>query len=466
MNRRSVALLSLLVVALVAAVALGLLGRSGESNVARVQTAAVDERERVDATLLAAPAEAVRVGQESAPPDAPSLFTSESESEAVGPREPLIVCVVDSAGRPVAGADVLCRAQPKEPFPMPFVEQRFGEVVVAVGRTEADGTVVFADAVAALDKWGTSARLRVRRAGFAPLDDVRALVRNDTCTVTLLRPAAVVVSGWIGDPEQRVGAVEARLDDDATEDHRGWMTTADGRRAHDAVKPGERAARIAWDAPDGVRHYSDVFEFELEESETRELHLELHPPVTVKGRLASNVPRPIVAGVVEVRVGCPLYAQEPMVVESRRGAVRGDGTFEVGDLPRGPVEVTAACAGWASSVGHGATSLAGNEVVFMERTGSVTLRLRDPRGELVAGARVAVLLQSGQYHPAPSSFVGRKFSAITGANGTVHFDEVPGRFAFVLVRHPALRQPPPWEAEMIELVPGGSAAADIALVPR
>ncbi len=490
MQRRSVALLSLLVVALLGtAVALRLLDRGGESEVTRVRAVAPEQRQRVDATLLdatllGAPAEAARrVAQKTAPvaapaPDAPATVVpapSAPAHEWVAPPGRLSVLVVDSARRPIAGADVT-----------KLVWEDGSTVPRDVARTDAEGR-------ASLELSRSSALLAVRADGFLPRE-ILARVSERRAMVMLSMPATVIVTGFVAREPQRIVDLDVQFDDHALESDGGWFTTSNGSRAHDRVRPGSRAVRIAWTDPEGAVHHSDVVELELAESETRELRLELHPPAFVSGRLDEEVPRPIVDGVVQIRAGrvCRLarMPDEPSfgdwpdrelgsLVRDRYVVVREDGTFEASDLPRGPAMITAACSGWVSYTGPGALSsfdgasdvwepmldATHEAVVAMQPAARVVVRLHGPGGLPATDARVTLEISSWlRGADAQTRFLDRHYVATTGLEGTVVFEDVPSQTAYVDVDHRALRLSA--FPESIQLRSGETKSLAFTLVER
>ncbi len=462
----------LLLVAVVAAVvALGGLGGPTEGEAARVARPSAEAEERVEAPLRELP-------QETAEPADERLAEIARASQAGGqaqpapasaepaPDAPVVVQVVDSGGTPIEDADVAATD---------WLEALGASLAVAassVARTDEEGRVEL-DARLVAGGWAFGhVQLFVRAEGFAP-QEVLAQVENGVARVVLLRWASLIVSGRT-EAEQGIVDVDVQLDARAIESDAGWFTTADGKRANDRVRPGERLVRIAWTAPGGARHHSEVAAFELAEAETRELVLALHPPAFVTGRLDARVPRPVADGVVELRSGragsSPFFDEEPELVHAWHVAVREDGTFDVGDLPRGPVHVAAVCAGWTSLDAPGAVAQLDGErdvaepllggthelVVGMERAARAVVRLRNPSGQPLADARVELFVSMRP------RFVDREYVATTGFDGTVAFDDVPVRAASLVVEHPTLRG----VAEDVELASGETTSLAFTLEER
>ena len=132
-----------------------------------------------------------------------------------------------------------------------------------------------------------------------------------------------------------------------------------------------------------------------------EVEAELQPGLIVRGRLDAIVPRPVEDGRVVAHVwpiGRSPQSDPPQWHAWTR--VREDGTFEIGPLPNGELEVVAICNGFVSVIGPGQHSfrypqkhvLKTNDIeitIDMEPTVRLELTVLDDQGRPVEGAQIS-----------------------------------------------------------------------------
>jgi hypothetical protein len=320
-------------------------------------------------------------------------------------------------------------------------------------------------------------------------------------TIELALGCYLVVSGWVGTPANAVLDVQPMLEFESGISSADWVRGRDGRLGTNRVKAGEHALALEWKSPEGKRHASHVVEFALAPGEQRDMALELVPCVARRGRLDDAVPRPVVDGEVQVNVvfggrgstaGLRVYGAK----------VAADGTFELPELPPGPLELIAMCDGWAATyelrpfryeyqlpgetekrVSEGEhwsipmLELAAGEslVVPMTPTAAVELELVDAAGAPLMGA--SFWMFPNVHWPSSGYsqlYLDRKWSATTDASGRARLANLPTHAApseegyrVVMSGYEPVEGGRDGNAEgRVELEPGRTASLRVVMKPN
>jgi hypothetical protein len=293
--------------------------------------------------------------------------------------------------------------------------------------------------------------------------------------VTLRRGATVVVSAWYRTPDAVVTDLAIHADWQAQLPRSAWTRESDGRLSTTRFSPGPHLIWVEHESAERGRLSSAIVGFELGENDWKELEVELHAPLSLRGRLDDSVPRPILDGHVWLNlhesagVGTS-YARD------REAPVAEDGTFELADLSPGRGQIIALCRGWVSRrtrvdtpeeagirFGHEPTPAeieealanAGDRafqaqrvavpsaeplVVLMEPTGALEVTVEKPDGSPLAGALVHTSPNVFWIGVGSTIFPWREWSATTDALGLVRIEDLPPDDAlWVQAGHAAFR---------------------------
>ena len=135
---------------------------------------------------------------------------------------------------------------------------------------------------------------------------------------------------------------------------RVWQNVVGGPvgRVSPAMEAGPRLIRLIQPEEDGSLLFSDLLRFESKVGVVEDRLLKLKPPMTVRGQLSENVPRPVrngfVVAVVADQIDKDEYQAESLEWQTWR-PVSEDGTFEVDKLPPSDkVRLLAFCDGYVS----------------------------------------------------------------------------------------------------------------------
>jgi hypothetical protein len=420
-----------------------------ETPVPRAHALAITEREIVSAQPVPAVAAAEDHATSATTPEPPDLAA----------RDWLEILVLDLEGRPVFDAALSIRGLRKEGDPGSWYDMRTGP---AAARTDVQGRARI-DYVRWVDIDGrtTDVDLEVEHAEFVPFRDSSFAIGEGQHQVTLRRGVAVVVSGWVGSPDVVIDDVVVRVDDDADLAPSAWNRERDGRLSTTRLTPG---AHLIWLTAESAEHgtlVSAIESFELAESDWMELHLELRPTETLRGRLDDAVPRPILDGHVALNLNRVAPGTHSSLDRDYEAPVSADGTFELAGLLPGNGQLIALCPGWVSQRTRVETAeqagihfsrpptpaqieaalvRAGDEafqaqrvtvpgtvplVVQMERTGTLDVLVRDPAGAPLAGARVTAWPNVHWVGVGSTIFPWRDWSTTTDALGHARIEDLP-----------------------------------------
>jgi hypothetical protein len=179
-----------------------------------------------------------------------------------------------------------------------------------------------------------------------------------------------------------------------------WMRPEDGALLTKRLAAGEHTVRAIRFAPNGAAWFSEVTNITAASGQTNEVALKLKPGVAVRGQLGSEVPRPVRDGRIVMHVwpkGLEPGSNPPQW--HAWSSIREDGTFEISSMPEGDLEVVVLCAGFVSTNGPGRQGtrapqkydLGTNDLsitVGMKPTARLEVQVLDADGKPLAGARV------------------------------------------------------------------------------
>jgi hypothetical protein len=420
----------------------------------------------------------------------------------------LVVKVVDRYGTPVPQARVEARGWRTTIHPGDWYSWDGPEVGVL---TDLEGIAVIEHA-----RWSAHGGdwfdvaivcFTVEHAEYVSQDLEVEVAEETETTVTLARGAFLFVSGWIGSPAERIAAVEPHVSADVEVGKADWIPLSDGRPSCSRIPPGDHALYLTCERADETWS-SDVLDFTLAEEEQKELSLELHPPRDLAGVLDPAVPRPIVAGEVELNLYHGGRGNRAVFLRTFRATVAADGAFRFVGLPLGAGEMIGMCEGWASSLvdepaaeataeaplehadgelGHESpasrqphlqqvpadafASDAAPFVLRMEPTARVEITVEDPSGEPLEGATVVMWPNVFWTIGWSGIFLDREWRAVTDRRGVAVIENVPPRANGGLhVAHRGLRMPlddafQPRRQATLELAPGETTKLRVRMEP-
>ena len=199
-----------------------------------------------------------------------------------------------------------------------------------------------------------------------------------------------------------------------------------------AIKPANSQIMLVQADENGAHAFSDVISHHFDtEKEVLLEDIELLRGISVRGKLAMKVTRPVIHGVA-IAVHIPLPAgdswdpQLPSLLYFDSVDIREDGTFEFKSMPRtGTIQLIAVCDGWVGLEQSGAPFIVGEtfdveeadlEVELnMHKTFDAHIRVIDKAGKPIEG--VVVGCSPNQlYKKGGSTFLGQRSNSITQLN--------------------------------------------------
>ncbi|WP_237712469.1 hypothetical protein, partial [Pedosphaera parvula] len=133
-----------------------------------------------------------------------------------------------------------------------------------------------------------------------------------------------------------------------------WMRPEPGVLLTHRLEEGTQAVRVVQFDARNSAWFSEVTNIVIAAGVANEATMELKHGVTVRGQLDALVPRPVVNGRVIAHVGPIGYKAENSPPQWHAWTeVREDGSFEIGSLPSGDLEMVALCDGFVSTNGPG-----------------------------------------------------------------------------------------------------------------
>ena len=285
---------------------------------------------------------------------------------------------------------------------------------------------------------------------------VEGSVEEEEIHVVLAYGSVLIVSGWIDSPTERILDLDPLLCYDARVGGEDWVPVRDGRLSCNRIPLGRHIVVLRHER-DGIPFSSEGAEFELVESDQKELHLQLLPPRTLRGTLDPRVPRPVEHGQVRLAVESGARERAAVLMQYFSATVAPDGSFGLEDLPPGEIEIIGLCDGW-TSVSNPApdneyvprTQVVpedneGMFVLLMEPAARLEVTVLDPAGVPLEGAMVQmspnVHWKTGYSQIFASTYDGkeiarRQWFARTDESGVARLANLPPKkYESVIVRH-------------------------------
>ena len=268
------------------------------------------------------------------------------------------VRVVDAAGKPIPGASVV---------PFGVVVGRTSGLWTPEGYfhsepptliTDAEGraTILFPRFADPADKIRPTLLIcRVEHPDYVESLNNQIWVAGaegeKTATIVLQHGAQLEVSAVVGERPLPMDRVFALWSAPSFDGQKKTRITAEGRLQLPRLPAGGELMRLVYTPPDGSVLFSDPQRLRLVDGERRQLRFEMKRAVSVEGRLDNHVPRPVKNGRV---VADAILAPEDGHNLGWRvwAAIREDGSFALGPLPRGDLlQVVALCDGYMAESG-------------------------------------------------------------------------------------------------------------------
>lgn len=224
------------------------------------------------------------------------------------------------------------------------------------------------------------------------------IVRPDP--VVLERGATLKLSVRSGPADYRDRPLFAQVSSGWGRETNFWIRPEPGVIVTRRLAAGTQAVRAVWfDAKDSA-WFSEVVRVAAVVGQTNELSIDLQKGIAVRGQLDASVPRPIKNGRVVAHVWPQAHKAEDSPPQWHAWtAIREDGSFEIGSLPQGVLELVALCQGFVSTNGPGQFQmhypqthlLETNDIavtIGMEATARLEVRVTDDRRNPLKDARV------------------------------------------------------------------------------
>ena len=341
--------------------------------------------------------------------------------------------------------------------------------------------------------WG-----RIRRKAFVTTTDPVVLQQGAILKLTVQDDSK-------GGAQRRIFAQASKI---WSADTNTWLRPEPDLIMTRRLPAGTQAVRVIQFDAKGAAWFSDVVTFMAVQGKTNEFSLPVKPGVVLRGRLDDSVPRPVTNGRVVANVRPTGHNIQNHPPEWHAwSSVRSDGTFEIGSLPEGELEIVALCDGFVSTNGPGQFntrypqrhSVGTNDLAItigMEATARLEVQVTGPSGEPVREATVStwpnvrygewssVIFASDRYNTADfflSNNIAhqswrepvRDFNATTDAAGLAVVPNVPATVRQFSVGHPNLVLPAvvtqggdKHRHATVALTPGQTNRVSVRLEPR
>ena len=350
---------------------------------------------------------------------------------ATAPKHPVaLIRVVDAAGRPIAGAVVLPEGLRTKPGP--YVSGWYSWRMDLNGvpnppvTTDHDGyaRVPYPQYVFERIETGTLC-LSVNHPDFVPdrperiiamapptgapwrewADYVWNRIRHKALIVrpepvVLQKGAILRISVRPGSEMSRDARLFAQVSGLSSEDTHFWIRPEPGVIVTRRLSANPHTVRAVQFDSEGSAWFSDVIAITAATGQTNELVVDLKRGLTVRGQLDNTVPRPVKNGRVVAHLW-PRGSNPQELPPQWHGwaPVREDGSFSIGSLPAGDLEIVALCDGFVSTNGPGQFQmrypqkhlLGTNDLTItigMEPTARLEVQVTDDKGRPLKDARV------------------------------------------------------------------------------
>lgn len=207
----------------------------------------------------------------------------------------------------------------------------------------------------------------------------------------------------------------------------------DGKLHSGGLPVGSTQTMLAVPSADGKHLFSEPIDLICSKEKVFTSEIEVKPGMTVSGKLADNVPRPIENGkVIAFCVPKPLgpsFMKNPAVSWTDETTISADGSFEFASLPPSEsVQLIALCRGWLTDQwsehmlvkgqileidqDQMASKTIAGITLSMEQAGAVEVIVLDPAGKPVVGTEVSSWPNQAYSHDSGTTLLGFCYKSI------------------------------------------------------
>ena len=293
-----------------------------------------------------------------------------------------------------------------------------------------------------------------------------------TQPVVLQKGAILKLSVRADSPGPRETPLYGQVSGNANDDTNFWTRPQPSVLVTRRLGSGPHSVRAIRFDPQGWAWFSDVTNVQAVTGKTVEVVVDLKRGVALHGQLDPSTPRPITNGRITAQVwpvGCKPQDRPPRW--HAWTTIDKDGTFALGSLPEGDLEIVALCDGFVSTNGPGKFQprypqkhvIGTNDLdisIGMEPTARLEVHVTDDKGQPLKDAHViawpnvrygewsAVVLASDLYNTADSIMSKPRathnswghgvadFEGITDSAGMAILPNLPTNVADFYVEHP------------------------------
>jgi beta-lactamase regulating signal transducer with metallopeptidase domain/protocatechuate 3,4-dioxygenase beta subunit len=339
----------------------------------------------------------------------------------------LTVKVVDELGKPMAGAELQPYGLREEHSPGSFYgwskNTKLDGIFPTAAVTNPNGVAKIIYPLTVIENWKTIAVvISVKRPGFCPtVTEIGVLNPRD---ITLQKGTQVLVN--VTEPEgSKLKSVLADVQDLQGNIQIHGLKSAKRLQSVVLTPKGEYAVRAVAFDEQGQAYFSGFKRIVTNGEKGEQLSFALQPGLSIKGRLDESVPRPVRDGIVTGLVVSPLEGNadvNQMPVWEVFTTIKEDGSFELKNLPPdgAVLSVIVLADGFVSKDPLGGAN--GNVhspqqfkfnvpqpiTVWMEPTGSIRIKVRQPNDQPLAGAVVGISPNQAFGHS--TSIIGTGFN--------------------------------------------------------
>lgn len=296
-----------------------------------------------------------------------------------------------------------------------------------------------------------------------------------TDTVVLKKGAVLKISLRPGSKAATETSLFAQILKGDTDDTNFWIRSEPGMLMTRRLASGDQTVRVFQLSADGAAWFSDAINIKAVAGQTNDVIVDLKPGVTVRGQLDETVPRPIRNGRVIAHIWPAGSRPQDSPPEWHAWTTnREDGSFEFANLPPGDLEIISLCQEFVSTNCPGAAGfrhpqkhrLGTNDLsitIGMEPTARLEVVVTDDQGNPLKDAKVltwpnarygdwsAVVLMSDLYNTSDLFLKSATrmrwhepvpdLTTTTDSSGLAVFSNLPADTKEFTVEHPRFELP-------------------------